>query len=151
MGVGESRTGRTGPVTGTKYSFHPKSPNQLGELRAISIRNGETLWNQRRRAPYQTATLTTAGGLVFVGSWDRYVFAYDAKTGDLLWQARLPMMTNGFPITYAVGGKQYVAVGTGASIPLSTWSEVEPRELIPEMHNPRAANNGIFVFALPDE
>jgi glucose dehydrogenase len=51
------------------------------------------LWRQRRRAPYNTATLTTGGGLVFVGTWDRYALAYDISSGRLLWQA-LPTLTN---------------------------------------------------------
>ena len=49
--------------------------------RPSTSETGQTKWRQRRRAPYNTATLTTAGGLVFVGDWDRYVFAYDAESG----------------------------------------------------------------------
>ena len=142
---------RGGIVQVGHYSFHPKSPNQMGELRAIDIRNGRTLWSERRRAPYNTAALATAGGVVFVGAWDRYIFGYDAKTGELLWQARLPTMANGFPITYAAGDKQYVAFEVGSTLTGSTWSELSPQELEPELRNPRAANNALFVFALPEK
>jgi alcohol dehydrogenase (cytochrome c) len=141
--------GGVGPVEVRGYHFHPKSPNQMGELRSMDIRTGSTLWSRRRRAPYNTATLTTGGNLVFVGAWDRYVFAHDARTGELLWQTRLPTMANGFPITYAVNGKQYVAIGGGASIAGSTWAVNAPSALLPELRNPRAGN-GIFVFALPE-
>ena len=85
---------------------------------------------------------------MFVGAWDRYVFAYDARTGEQLWQTRLPTMANGFPITYAVDGKQYVAVGAGPSVGGSSWATLIPVALFPEKRNPRAGN-GIYVFALP--
>ena len=58
-------------------------------------------------------------------------------------------MANGFPITYSIDGKQYVAIGGGASINVSTWAANAPTKLLPEIRNPRAGN-GIFVFALPD-
>ena len=142
--------GGTGGVRGRKNHFHPDAPDQLGEFQALSIRTGETLWKHRRRTPYNTAALTTGGGLVFVGDWDRYVLAYDAQSGAELWQTRLPHMTNGFPITYAVDDVQYVAIGTGPSIGASSWATLIPSELLPEKKNPRATG-GIFVFAIGGE
>ena len=140
--------GGNGQVRGRLNHFHPKSPDQLGEFLAMRAGTGEVLWRQRRRAPYNTAALTTGGGLVFMGTWDRYIFAYDAETGVQLWQSRLPTMANGFPITYAIDGKQYVAVGAGASIGASSWASIVPTDLLRDIRNPRAGN-GIFVFALP--
>ncbi len=140
--------GGTGGVRGRLNHFHPDSPEQLGEFQALDIRTGETIWKQRRRAPYNTAALTTAGGLVFVGDWDRYVFAYDVETGDQLWQSRLSTMSNGYPITYAVDGTQYVAFGAGGPLGGSSWTSILPGDLLRDMHNPRAGN-GLFVFALP--
>jgi len=140
--------GGTGPVEVLKYHFHPQSPGQMGEVVALDIRTGKTLWRQRRRAPYNTSALTTAGGLVFMGSWDRYAFAYDARSGAQLWQTRLPTMANGSPITYAVDGKQYVAFIAGAGIASSTWATRAPVVLLPELRNPRAGNS-LLVFSLP--
>ncbi|MDP6581346.1 MAG: PQQ-binding-like beta-propeller repeat protein [Vicinamibacterales bacterium] len=140
--------GGAGGVRDRAYHFHPDSPDNIGELQALDIRTGETKWRQRRRTPYNTAALTTGGGLVFVGDWERYVFAYDVESGAELWQTRLPHMTNGFPITYAVDGTQYVAIGTGQSIGGSSWATIIPAELLPEKKNPRTSG-GIFVFALP--
>ena len=140
--------GGTGGVRGRKNHFHPDSPDQLGEFQALDIRTGETLWKQRRRAPYNTAALTTAGGLVFVGDWERNIFAYDAETGDTLWESRLTTMANGYPITYAVGEKQYIAFGAGGPLGGSSWTSVVPNDLVSEMRNPRAGN-ALFVFALP--
>lgn len=141
--------GGVGSVRVGEYTFHPKSPTQMGELQALDINTGRPLWRQRRRAPYNTATLTTGGGLVFVGAWDRSAFAYDATTGAPLWETRLPTMANGFPITYAVNGRQYVAIGAGASIAGSSWTVRVPGALLTEIKNP-ASGNGIFVFALPE-
>ena len=137
-----------GDIANRKKSFHPKSLGQLGEFLAMRAATGEVMWRQRRATPFSTAALTTGGGLVFVGDWDRFVFAYDAETGEQLWQTRLALMTNGFPITYAVNGKQYVAVSAGASIGQSNWMDILPRALVPEKRNPRVGN-GIYVFALP--
>jgi glucose dehydrogenase len=93
---------------------------------------------------------------VFVGSWDRMVFAHDSATGAELWHAGLPTMANGSPITYAVDGRQYVVFGSGASIGGSSWADLVPVALLPELRNPRVGNrhaeygNGIFVFALDE-
>ena len=85
---------------------------------------------------------------MFVGDWDRYVFAYDARSGDQLWQSRLSTMSNGYPITYAVDGTQYVAFGAGSPLGGSSWTTILPGDLLPEKRNPRAGN-AIYVFALP--
>jgi len=135
-------------VRDKEYHFHPKSPDHIGEFQSLDLRTGATRWRQRRRTPFNTAALATGGGLVFIGDWDRYVIAYDADNGDELWQTRLPQMTNGFPITYAVEGVQYVAIGTGPSIAAS-WSTFIPEALLTEKQNPRTSG-GIFVFALPE-
>jgi len=149
-----------GPGIGWKvqqYHFHDKTEQQLGELQALDVATGKALWKKRRRAPYNTSTLTTGGGLLFVGTWDRQVYALDAKSGAELWQSGLPTLANGSPITYSAGGKQYVAFGSGASIGGSTWVDLAPAALLPDLRNPRSGNrtaeygNGLFVFALPDE
>ena len=59
--------------------------------------------------------LTTAGGLVFVGTMDRYFRAHDDRSGKILWETRLNDVPNAFPITYAVDGKQYIAMIAGYS------------------------------------
>lgn len=142
--------GGVGSVRVSEYTFHPKSPDQMGELQAMDIASGRTLWRQRRRAPYNTATLTTGGGLVFVGAWDRFAFAYDATTGAPLWETRLPTMANGFPITYAIGGRQYVAIGTGPPQAGTSWAMKVPNALLHEIKNP-SQGSGLFVFALPEQ
>ncbi len=137
----------SGAVTREDF-FHPKSNDNLGEFVALDLRSGKPLWTQRRRAPYNTAALTTAGGVIFIGTWDRYALAYSAKTGKQLWEARLPTTANGFPITYTARGRQYVAMVAGASIGGSSWATIVPRSLLKDVINP-SAGNGVFVFALP--
>ncbi len=130
-------------MRGRLNHFHPQAPDQLGEFQALDLRTGETLWRQRLRVPYSTSALTTGGGLVFIGDWGRRVHAYDARTGEPLWRSRLPTMANGFPITYAVDGRQFVAFVAGPSIGGSSWATILPGDL-PEERNPRGGS-GVFV------
>ena len=138
--------GGTGPVRRMNH-FHPESPDQLGEFLAMSIRTGEVLWRHRFRTPINTAALTTAGGLAVAGDWDRHLYVFDVADGEILWQTRLPTSVQGFPISYAAAGKQYLAVpvGTGGG----SWTSQIPLQLTPEKRRPVGAN-GLFVFALPD-
>lgn len=138
-----------GGVGGGKRTnlMHPESPDGLGELIALRARTGETLWRHRTRTPPATSALTTAGGLVVIGDWDRYLYIHDASSGKILFQTRLPTSVQGFPISYAVNGRQYLAVpaGTGGG----QWVTTIPAELTPEKKIP-AGGNAIFVFALPE-
>jgi alcohol dehydrogenase (cytochrome c) len=139
--------GGNGPVRRTNY-IHPAGEGHLGEFLAMDVRTGRTLWSQRYSSPMNTAALTTAGGLVFAGDWDRHTYAYDAATGKVLWQTRLPTSAQGFPITYAVRGKQYVALPAG--IGGASWSTLIPQELRPDIRRPQRGNS-LHVFALPGE
>ena len=137
--------GGTGPVRRINYP-HPQSNGNLGELLVLDIPSGEVKWRYRSRAPINTAALTTAGGLVFFGDWDRRMFALDAETGDILWQTRVTTSAQGFPISYMVDGRQYIALpaATGGA----SWSTMLPRDLAPELVRPRNGNS-MHVFALP--
>jgi len=125
---------------------HPASGGNLGEFLAMDT-SGEVLWKHRQRAPFNTAALTTAGGLVFVGDWNRYIDAYDVKTGELLWQTRTVTSPQGFPITYAVNGRQYIAVPIGVNS--LSWGSTIPLALSPEIKRPNSGN-AIVVYALPE-
>jgi len=136
--------GGTGPVQRADYK-HPESGGNLGEFLAMDSQTGKVLWRQRTPSPSNTAALSTAGGVVFGGDWDRHMYAYDATAGNILWQTRLPTSAQGFPITYLAKGKQYVAMPTGLGG--GSWSTLIPLELAPEIKRPNSGN-GIFVFAL---
>jgi alcohol dehydrogenase (cytochrome c) len=124
---------------------HPESPDGLGEFLAMDARSGKVLWRHRTRTPPNTSALTTGGGLVIEGNFDRNVYMYDAATGQILYQTRMPTAVQGSPITYAVNGRQYIAipVGTGGG----EWSRGIPNDLIPD--RVPAGGNSLFVFALP--
>ena len=137
--------GGTGPVRRRDYE-HPASDGNLGEFQALDIKSGKTLWRYRTPSPINTAALTTAGGVVFAGDWDRHVYAFDASNGKILWQSRLPTSAQGFPVSYLAKGKQYVAVPAG--IGGGSWSTLLAPELAPEIRRPNSGNS-ILVFALP--
>jgi alcohol dehydrogenase (cytochrome c) len=60
--------------------------------------------------------LTTATDLLFVGGREGYFMALDARTGALLWKASVGGQVSAGPMSYAVGGKQYVAIAAGNSL-----------------------------------
>ena len=95
--------------------------------------------------PYLTAALSTAGGVVFIGDLDRWFRALDVKTGEELWKIRLGTSVQGYPVTFAANGKQYVAVttGNGGGSPRQV-----PRTIIPEV-NPPGTGSTLYVFELP--
>ena len=82
--------------------------------------------------------------MVITGDWDRNLYVYDAATGKILFQTRLPSAVHGFPVTYAVKGKQYLAIPYGTGSPRITF----PAPLMKERKLP-PVGNGVAVFALP--
>ena len=60
--------------------------------------------------------LSTAGGLVFSGTEEGNFFALDAETGKPLWDTELGGNIRGIPMSFAVGGKQYVAIAAGFAL-----------------------------------
>ena len=127
--------------------YHPESADNLAEFAAMDSTSGRVLWSHRQRAPFNTSALATAGGLVFVGDWNRYVHAYDVTNGKELWRNRLTTSAQGFPITYSVGGRQYIAVPSG--IGAASWGTTIPIVMAPDIKRP-SAGNAMFVFALPE-
>jgi alcohol dehydrogenase (cytochrome c) len=90
--------------------------------------------------------LSTAGGVAFVGDLDRVFKAVDVNNGKVLWETRLATSVQGFPVSFSVGGKQYIAVTTG----LGGGSPRQvPDILAPEIHYPNSGHT-LYVFALPD-
>lgn len=145
-----SREGdRTNLSTGVHWALRPRpgSDGKYGRVEAINLKTRKVVWTDRQRAPITTAMLATAGGIVFGGSFDRWIRAYDDSNGNVLWETRLNDVPNSCPITYSVNGKQYVAVvvGNGASL-ASTWPV-----LVPEIHNPPDRSSTLWVFELPEK
>jgi alcohol dehydrogenase (cytochrome c) len=60
--------------------------------------------------------LSTASDLVFSGGREGYFYALNARTGELLWRTALGGQVNSAPMSYMIGGKQYIAVAAGSSL-----------------------------------
>jgi alcohol dehydrogenase (cytochrome c) len=135
--------------TGVRWTIRPRldSDGRYGRIQAIDLQTRETLWTARQRAPQTTGVLATAGGLVFAGALDRWFTAYDDATGSPLWRARLSDVPSAAPISYAVDGKQYVAVVVG----YGTAQAMTFPMLTPEIDLPIVRSSAVWVFALPDE
>ena len=103
--------------------------------------DGSLAWHWRYKYPILASLLSTAGGVVFVGTPDGQMFALDSSTGRQLWQFRTGTGVHSNPVTYGVRGKQYVAVPTG----WGGWVEGFAPNLIGHERG-----SALFVFALPD-
>jgi alcohol dehydrogenase (cytochrome c) len=105
---------------------------QYGLFSAVDLRTGKIAWQQKVKDPMIGGAVATAGGLVFTGTKDRQFLAYDAKSGKQLWRYQANGGVNGPPITYALEGRQYVAVPAGGNF---------------QINAPRS--DELLVFALP--
>ena len=113
----------------------------LGTIQAISAETGRTVWTHDQPA-FTMSLVATGGGLVFGGDANGRFKALDHETGDVLWEINLGSPVTGFPITYAVDGRQYVAVSTGYSL-----NTLGLAGLVPDQRPSRG--NNLFVFSLP--
>ena len=133
--------------TGVRWTVRPRpaSDGKYGRLHALNLETGKTVWIDRQRAPITAGTLVTAGGLVFAGALDRTFRAHDAATGTMLWSTRLNNAPSAPPISFAAGGREFVAaiVGPGGYQSLSYSS------LVPEILNPADAGAMLWVFEVP--
>lgn len=121
----------------------PNSDGKFGRLEAVNLTNQKSAWVQRQRAAMSSGVMPTAGGVVFAGTLDRYFRAYDDTNGKILWESRLNNALNAPPISFAVNGKQYVAIAVGnGSSQLRSLNT-----LTPDIKNPDGGAT-LWVFAL---
>jgi alcohol dehydrogenase (cytochrome c) len=113
----------------------------VGTIEAISVETGRTAWKREQRSA-ATSLLATGSGLLFGGDVAGRFRAYDARTGEVLWEVNLGSQVTGFPATFAVNGKQYVAISTGGAP-----NTFQLSMLTPEVKTGTA--NNLYVFALP--
>ncbi|MCG8414463.1 MAG: PQQ-binding-like beta-propeller repeat protein, partial [Pseudomonadales bacterium] len=102
-------------TTGVEFSFasRPDSDGNYGRIQAIDMTTMELAWSSRQLTPPSTAILSTGGDLLFAGFLDQTFQAIDNETGAILWQTDLQHLPSSFPISFAVDGKQYVAIVRG--------------------------------------
>ena len=128
------------------------STSNTGNFSALKVTTGKLTWHQHWPAPCYSGSLNTASGITFIG-WlgvgnaqdgKGFLEAVDTKTGASLWKS--PLMTapvGAAPVTYTVGGKQYVSVAVGGQ---SHNDVSRPKGLT----NPaRLRDDSIYTFALP--
>jgi alcohol dehydrogenase (cytochrome c) len=123
----------------------PDTDGKYGRTEAINLETRAVLWSDRQRAPGTTCLLATAGGVVFSGSLDRFLRAYDDTSGKLLWEVRMNDVPSSCPISYSVKGRQYIAMVVGnGGIETQTFPTI-----VPEIQNPQEHASSIWVFELP--
>lgn len=128
---------------------YPAVTPPWGTLNAIDLNSGEYLWKiplgeypelaakgiKNTGSENYGGPIVTDGGLVFIGAtiFDRMFRAFDSSNGKLLWQSQLPYAGLATPVTYSIGGRQYIVIATSGS------------------RNPKGPQGAAYVaFALPN-
>jgi alcohol dehydrogenase (cytochrome c) len=127
------------PYWGASVNVDIKDVN--GFVKAFDASTGQERWRYRDDKPISASVLATGGDLVFVGEATGEFDAFNAQTGELLWQFQTGSGHHNNPTTYSIDGRQYIAVPTG----WGAWVE----GFAPTMFGaPRG--DALFVFALPE-
>ena len=138
--------GGGGLAASRKFFEMPGTDGNLGKVGAYNVDTMEEIWSHQQRASLHTGTISTGGDLVFVGDLDRRFKALDINNGDVIWETRLGTSVQGHPVSFAIDGKQYIAVTTALGV---TSPRVVPGVIATEITYPRWGN-AIYVFSLPE-
>lgn len=111
------------PALGTRPTNVRLPEEGYGAIQAIDPSTGQIRWAFEMTDVTDSGVLSTTTNLVFAGGREGYFYALDAETGEMLWKESLGGQVASGPMSYAVDGRQYVAVAAGA---------------------------GLFVFSLPE-
>ena len=143
-----NQTANERSVSGTGPRFTIPEPGfedgHLTEIRAVDISTGREAWRYTQRAPNAGSTLATGGNVVFFGDLHRRFHAFDAETGEVLWETILGSQITGYPVTYTAGGRQYLTVLVGGGLGMSRLSNYAP-----DLEAPSGMSNMLVTFALP--
>ena len=108
--------------TGTELSINGTQSNRRlpdgghGAVLALDPRTGEKKWEFTMADITDAGILTTASDLLFSGGREGFFYALDARTGQLLWKAPVAGIVQAAPTSYAVNGRQYIAIAAGNSL-----------------------------------
>lgn len=129
---------------GAGFTIKPLYDDHIGVLRAMDPATGKIVWEYKNKAPLWGGVLSTAGDLVFTGTPEGYLKAFDAKTGQELWKFNTGSGVVGSPVTWEQDGQQYVAVmsGWGGAVPL--WGG-EVAKAVQHINQ----GGALWVFKLP--
>ncbi len=142
----DMKLGGGGTAASQKFFFMPGTHQNMGKLVAYRTSDMKEMWSWQQRTPFLTAVLSTAGGVAFVGDFNRSFKAVDVKTGKIIWQTRLGNTVQGYPISFSLDGKQYIAVASGLG---GGSPQEKPTMLLNEVHRPSTGHQ-LYVFGLPD-
>ena len=121
--------------------------DHIGELQAWDMDTGEEVWTHEFEFHNWGPVLTTGGGLVFMGGTrDRYFRAFDARSGEVLWEHETNSGIIGVPTSYAVDGTQYVAVQSGWGVDARRMQSAINTNLGPS--DPVPQGGVVWVFTL---
>jgi alcohol dehydrogenase (cytochrome c) len=115
---GPARTaGNNTPMADIVLAPNVKNDDEgFGVVRAFDPKTLEQKWEFKMADITWAGVLSTAGDVVFSGGREGYFFALDGRNGSLLWKVALGGQVNSGPMSYAVGGRQYITVAAGTSL-----------------------------------
>jgi len=142
----DQKLGGGGTAASQKFFFMPGTHQNMGKLVAYRTSDMKEVWSWQQRSPFLSAVLSTAGGVAFVGDFNRSFKAVDVKTGKIIWQTRLGNTVQGYPVSFSLDGKQYIAVASGLG---GGSPQQKPTMLLNEVHR-ASTGHQLYVFGLPD-
>ncbi len=118
--------------------------DHVGILRAINPVTGKIEWEHKEQFPLWAGTLTTAGGLLFTGTSDGYIKAFDKANGKELWKFQTGSGVVSVPVTWEMDGEQYIGIqsGYGGAVPLWGGDMAELTKQVTQ-------GGSMWVFKLP--